>query len=73
MPEDIKSSIPYIKRIIDGFNIPVISMEGYEADDILGTLAHQGEEEGMEVKCPPRALSIALETAEPACSPHTLG
>ncbi len=43
MPEDLKKSIPYIFRIIEGFNIPVITMDGYEADDIIGTLAWKVE------------------------------
>jgi DNA polymerase I len=39
MPEDIGTSLPYIRRLIQGFNIPILEMEGYEADDIIGTLA----------------------------------
>lgn len=49
MPEDLKRSIPYINRIIEGFNIPVITLDGYEADDIIGTLALQAGELGFEV------------------------
>lgn len=45
-PEDITLSIPYIKEIIAGFNIPVIEREGYEADDVIGTLAFRAEKEG---------------------------
>ncbi len=41
MPEEIRSAIPYIEKIIEGFNIPCISVEGYEADDVIGTLAHK--------------------------------
>lgn len=48
-PEDILSAVPDIKRIIRGFNIPVIEMDGYEADDIIGTLAQQAEKAGYEV------------------------
>ena len=48
-PEDILSAIPDIKEIIKGFNIPVIELDGYEADDIIGTLAKQAEKEGFEV------------------------
>lgn len=40
-PEDIRSGIPIVKEIIRGFNIPIVEMEGYEADDIIGTLAAQ--------------------------------
>ena len=39
MPEDISTSLPYIRRLIQGFNIPILEMEGFEADDIIGTLA----------------------------------
>ena len=48
-PEDIRSSIPDIKRIIEAFNIPVIAFDGYEADDIIGALAKQAEKVGYEV------------------------
>ncbi len=46
-PEDIKLSIPYIKQLIEGFKIPVIEVERYEADDVIGTLAKQAEKEGF--------------------------
>lgn len=46
MPDDIRLAIPIIKKIIAGFNIPCISSEGYEADDVIGTLAKKGEKEG---------------------------
>jgi DNA polymerase I len=39
MPEDIAKSLPYIKKLIEGFNIPVLFLDGYEADDVIGTLA----------------------------------
>lgn len=39
MPEDLRKSIPYIFRILESFNIPVITLDGYEADDIIGTIA----------------------------------
>ncbi len=45
MPEDLSISIPYVFRLIEGMNIPVITMDGYEADDIIGTLAKQAEKE----------------------------
>jgi len=44
MPEDLSKSIPHIFRLIEGFNIPVITMDGYEADDIIGTLAKKAEQ-----------------------------
>jgi len=39
MPEDLRSNIPLIFKIIDAFNIPMFNMDGYEADDVIGTLA----------------------------------
>jgi len=48
-PEDILSSLPDIKKIIEGFNIPVIAIDGYEADDVIGALAKQAEKAGYEV------------------------
>ena len=49
MPEDISNAIPYIKALVNAFNIPVIELEGYEADDIIGTLAKRAEQEGFIV------------------------
>ncbi len=51
MPEDLAKAIPYIIRLIEGFNIPVITSDGYEADDIIGTLAKKAEMEGFTVFC----------------------
>jgi DNA polymerase-1 len=48
-PEDLILSIPDIKRIIRGFDIPVVELDGYEADDIIGALAKQAELEGFDV------------------------
>jgi DNA polymerase-1 len=49
MPEDLRKSIPYVFRIIEGFNISVITMDGYEADDIIGTLAWKAGDLGYDV------------------------
>lgn len=48
-PNELIGQIPYIKRIVNAFNIPVLEIEGYEADDILATLAKRGEGEGLDV------------------------
>ena len=48
-PEDIKTAVPYIKKLVEGFNIPVIEVSGYEADDVIGTMAKQAEKEGFTV------------------------
>ncbi len=45
-PEDIKIAVPYIKRLLEAFRIPVIEVPGYEADDVIGTLARKAAEEG---------------------------
>ena len=48
-PEDLLAALPDIKKIIEGFNVPVIEMDGYEADDIIGTLSKQAAKNGYEV------------------------
>lgn len=48
MPEDIATSIPYIIKLINGFNIPLLFSDGYEADDIIGTLSLKAEARGFE-------------------------
>jgi len=48
-PEDLLESLPDIKRIIQGFNIPVMEVDGYEADDVIGTLSKQAAKAGYEV------------------------
>ncbi|RSK30259.1 DNA polymerase I [Hymenobacter metallilatus] len=47
MPEDIGLAIPYIKKIIQAFNIPILLVDGYEADDVIGTLARRAEAQGF--------------------------
>jgi DNA polymerase-1 len=47
-PEDIINSLPYIHELIEGFNIPTLFVDGYEADDVIGTLAKQAEKHGFE-------------------------
>ncbi|MBG0781820.1 MAG: DNA polymerase I [Bacteroidales bacterium] len=47
MPDDLAASIPYIMQIIEAFRIPILIMDGYEADDIIGTLAKQAEKNGF--------------------------
>ena len=49
MPEDLVPQIPYIKRVVQAFNLPGIEMPGYEADDIIATLAKKFAARGMEV------------------------
>ncbi|PKP46323.1 MAG: DNA polymerase I [Bacteroidetes bacterium HGW-Bacteroidetes-12] len=47
MPEDIRAALPYIKQIIEAFNIPMLLKDGFEADDVIGTLAKAAEKEGF--------------------------
>ena len=49
MPEDLSQQIPYILRVCEVLKIPVLSYERYEADDVIGTLAHQARETDLEV------------------------
>jgi DNA polymerase-1 len=49
MPEDLRAMVPYIKNIIRAFRIPVLEIAGYEADDVIGTLAKKAEKEGYNV------------------------
>ncbi len=48
-PEDITISIPWVKEIVKAFNIPILEMDGFEADDIIGTLAKKAEKEYFTV------------------------
>jgi DNA polymerase I len=48
-PEDIRSGIPIIKEIIRGFNIPILEKDGYEADDVIGTVAKRAAAQGFDV------------------------
>ncbi|MCK9453370.1 MAG: DNA polymerase I [Bacteroidales bacterium] len=47
MPDDLAASLPYIKELITAFGIPILIMDGYEADDIIGTLAKRAEKHGL--------------------------
>src|SRR2546429_4036081 len=47
MPEDLALQLPYIMRLCEAFNIPVINAPGYEADDVIGTLSVQAQQRGV--------------------------
>ena len=49
MPEDIRSMIHPIKQIVEAFNVPILEVPGFEADDVIGTLAIQAEKAGYQV------------------------
>ncbi|WP_163715203.1 DNA polymerase I [Mangrovibacterium lignilyticum] len=46
MPEDLRKAIPWVRKIIEAYNIPILEKEGFEADDVIGTLAKKAEQEG---------------------------
>ncbi len=48
MPEDLRESLSRIRQIVEAFNDPVVELDGYEADDVIGTLARQAAEQGLE-------------------------
>ncbi len=48
-PPDIKLSVPYIKRILEAYHIPILEYEGFEADDVIGTVSKKAKKEGFEV------------------------
>ncbi len=48
MPEEIQMGLPWVKEIIEAFRIPILTCEGYEADDVIGTLSHRAEQAGFD-------------------------
>ena len=49
MPEDLRQQVPYIRRALEAYRIPILSMEGFEADDVIGTLAKKAADKGFAV------------------------
>ena len=47
MPEDLAAALPHLSRVAEGFGVPSLKLDGYEADDIIGTLAHRAEADGF--------------------------
>lgn len=48
MPDELRASIPRVREIFDAFRVPVVELDGYEADDVIGTLARQAVDAGLE-------------------------
>jgi 5'-3' exonuclease len=48
MPEELAAALPHVRRMVDAFNIPVLAQDGFEADDLIGTLARRAEQAGFE-------------------------
>ena len=55
MPEDLSAALPHVRRVVEAFNVPVLTRDGYEADDIIGTLVRRAERR-----------AVGLRRAEPA-------
>ena len=74
-PEDIKRSVPIIKDIIRAYRIPIIEVPGYEADDVIGTLARRSEEAGLEVcmLTPDKDYAQLVSTHITMCRPGHAG
>lgn len=49
MPEDLSLALPFIEKVSQAFNVPILKLDGYEADDIIGTLAKKAEKDGFEM------------------------
>ena len=47
MPGDLAQQVPYIRRALDAYRIPILEMKGFEADDVIGTLAKKAAEKGF--------------------------
>src|SRR3989449_11185479 len=56
MPDALSRQIPYIHRVVEAFAIPVVKLAGYEADDLIGTLAAQAASQGLEVRSEERRV-----------------
>src|ERR1700743_604085 len=48
MAEDLTAGLPHVRRMLEAFHVPVLECDGYEADDIIGTLARRAEKEGFQ-------------------------
>ena len=53
MPEDLAQQMPYIRRALEAYRIPILELPGFEADDVIGTLAHKRPSEGYSVSSSP--------------------
>ena len=48
MPEDLSAALPHVRRMLEAFRVPVLECDGFEADDIIGTLARRAEQAGFQ-------------------------
>src|SRR6202521_237901 len=49
MPEDLSIQLPFVRRYCEAMHLPILEVPGYEADDVIGTLARQAAEQGLEI------------------------
>ena len=68
MPSDLASQLPYIERVCEVYNIPIVRMDRYEADDIIGTLANQAKKQGMQAVI----VSNDKDLCQLVCDPHII-
>jgi len=75
MPEDLSIALPYLFRLIEGFNIPVIRVPGWEADDVIGTLAKQADAGGFStfMVTPDKDFSQLVSERSFICKPGNTG
>ncbi len=75
MPEDLSTALPYLFRLIEGFNIPVIRVPGWEADDVIGTLARQADESGFTtyMVTPDKDYAQLVSDRSSICKPGNTG
>ncbi|MEP6945275.1 MAG: DNA polymerase I [Acidobacteriota bacterium] len=69
MPEDLASQLPYIVRVCEAFCIPIVKYDGFEADDVIGTLAHKVKAQGMQAVI----VSNDKDLCQLVCDPHIIG
>ncbi len=67
MPDELRQQIARIRQVIDAFNMPVFEAPGFEADDVVGTLARQAKEQGT-----PSALSRSTRTCSSSSNPASM-
>ena len=69
-PEAIRLAVPYIKEILEAYRIPLLEVKGFEADDVIGTLARQADERGEEENQIPRTLANCYKLDEEILQYH---
>ncbi len=68
MPDDLRSQMPYIRRVLEAYRIPILELQGFEADDVLGSLSCRAAEAGYEVVLVSADKDL-MQLVEPRVSP----